>query len=226
MSDMGLDAEKLDRLFAAHGPYNKADPKSLYNIMPSECRQVFDNMKPDLLLLDEQVLEKKIEPTAYMHQVRAAFWSEYDAAQATNTKMTLRGVHSHIRSSHPSILVRDYLTRQLTLAWVLIPPTHYETLIDEALSRGLRKLREIIETPLYDENGNFNHHAANMVLKATTFLDIRKNGMPTQRTVQEIKQMSVQLTSQDIKQLGTTRAAEIDRKIKELEQQLNHESTH
>jgi len=196
----------------------------LYNIMPRECRETFDDMPLSLLTMDETHLEPIVRPTPFLNQVRTAFWQEYDAAQNSLTNMTFRGIQGFIGKGSPSILLREHLTMPNSLAWVLIPPTHYDSLVDEALARGLRRLQQIIDLPMQSDDGRIDHKAIELIMKAVAFLDIRKNGMPTQRTVQEIKQMSVNLTSKDVKALGLhAKSSEIDLKLKELEERLRLE---
>jgi hypothetical protein len=218
-----MDGKEL-RLFHENGPYNKKDPRSLYNIMPKECRNVLDEMPLSFLTMDESHLEGLIKPTPYLNQLRIAFWQEYDTAQNTLTSMTMRGIQSHMGSGSPSILMRDYMTDEKTLAWVLIPPTHYDALVDEALSRGMRRIQQIIDLPMMKPDGTIDHASVALVMKAVAFLDIRKHGMPTQHTTQDIRQLSVNLTKKDVKALGlSNRSEELDFKIKALEEKLKVE---
>lgn len=219
-----MDDAQVDKLFHDGGPYDKNNKRSLYNIMPSICRKTVDDMPVSLLTTDEVHLEPMIRPTPYLNQVRTAFWQEYDAAQSSITSMTVHGIQSYMGSKSPSILLKEHLVGQRSLAWILIPPIHYDSLIDEALSRGMRRLQQIIDLPMHKADGEIDHKAIELIMKATAFLDIRKNGMPTQRTIQEVKQMSVHLTSRDVKSLGIhTRSDELDRKLKELEEKLKVE---
>ena len=213
-----MDENALTRMFQEGGPYDKESPTSLYNIMPREARATFDNMEVAMLLMDEAHLEKRIKPTPYLNQVRTAFWKEYDAAQSTQTKMTIKGIQKHIGTYSPSVLLREYLMAPATLSWILIPPTHYDSLVDEALDRGLRRIQQIIDMPMEKPDGTLDHKAAELIMKAVAFLDLRKNGMPMQRS--EIKQLSVNVSKGDLKQLGSMKGEDIDQKIRELEERL------
>lgn len=218
-----MDGKEL-KLFHQGGPYDKQDKRSLYNVMPRECRNTLDDMPVSFLTMDESHLEGLIKPTPYLNQLRSAFWQEYDAAQNTLTLMTLKGIQGFIGSGSPSILLREYLTDEKTLAWVLIPPTHYDALVDEALSRGMRRIQQIIDLPMITPSGEIDHASINLIMKAVAFLDIRKNGMPTQHTTTDIRQLSVNLTKKDVKSLGlATRSDELDLKIKQLEEKLKLE---
>lgn len=218
---MEEDEGKQLRLFSEGGPYDKNDKRSLYNIMPRECRRALDEMPVAYLTMDEAHLENIVKPTPYMNHLRRAFWQEYDMAQNTVTSMTLRGIQANIGTNSPSILLREYLTDAKVLAWVLIPPTHYDNLLEEALNRGMRRLQQILDIPLTHPDGSPDHKAAEIILKAVAFLDIRKNGMPTQRTIQDVRQVSVNVTQADAKKLGMLpRSEELDKKIKMLEEKL------
>lgn len=219
-----MDEVQVDKLFHAGGPYDKNDKRSLYNIMPLICRKTVDEMPVSLLTMDEVHLEHSVRPTPYLNQLRTAFWQEYDAAQNSLTAMTVQGIQSHMGSKSPSMLLKEHLTQFKSLAWILVPPTHYDSLIDEALNRGMRRLQQILDLPMHKSDGEIDHKAIELIMKATAFLDIRKNGMPTQRTIQEVKQMNVHLTSRDVKSLGIhTRSDELDMKLRELEEKLKVE---
>lgn len=213
------EAKEVDRLFKEGGPYDKNNNRSLYSIMPKEARRVFEEMPISLLTMDESHLEPIVKPTPYMNQLRTAFWQEYDAAQSSDTNMTLKGIQTYMGSSSPSILLREYVGDAKCLAWILIPPVHYDSLVDEALARGLRRIQQIIDLPMMKPDGEIDHKAIELVMKATAFLDMRRNGMPTQK--QEIKQLNVNVTRADMRKLGShTRPEELDRQILELERKL------
>lgn len=221
---MGDNEDKAVVLFREGGPYDKNDKRSLYNIMPKECRRVLDSMPVSFLTMDEPHLESLLKPTPYLNQLRRAFWQEYDMAQNTVTTMTLKGIQANIGTNSPSILLREYLSDPKTLAWVLIPPTHYDNLLEEALNRGMRRLQQILDMPLTHPDGSVDHKAAEIVLKAVAFLDMRKNGLPTQRVLQDVRQVSVSVTSGDAKKMGMLpRAEELDKKIQMLEERLKLE---
>jgi hypothetical protein len=213
------------KIFRDGGPYDRKDPRSLYNIMPKECRPVLDNMPITLLTMDEPHLEAAIKPTPYLNHLRRAFWMEYDMAQNTVTNMSLSGIQKCLGNNSPSILLREYLLSEKSLAWVLIPPTHYDSLIEEALNRGMRRLNQILDMPMVHPDGSTDHKAAEIILKAVAFLDIRKNGMPTQNITQDVRQLSVSVTSSEAKKLGMLpRSEELDLKIKKLEERLKLEA--
>ena len=204
--------------FEAGGPFDREDPRSLISIMPREARATLDETPALWLTMDEHEIVKLVKPTPLLQQIRSAFWLEYDAAQSTHTKMTLKGVILHMGSSSPSLLVKDALTNTKKLAFILHPPLHYDTLIAESLSHGLRRIQEILDLPLVDQDGKIDHKSAELILKATAFLDIRKNGMPTQRT--EMKQLTVNVTKKDLAALNGHKPHELDQKIRQLEAEL------
>jgi hypothetical protein len=219
---MDMDEVPLERLQPG-GPFDAKDPRSLYNIMPPECRRTVDNMGVHDLLQDEPSLERKLNPTPILNSVRIAFWQEYDMAQSTLTSMTVSGIKSHLGKVSESVLVREYLCNPVTLPWILIPPRAYDEIVEETLSRGLRRLNEVLTLPLTTPTGEVDHETAKLILKTVAFLDVRKNGMPTQHqhVTQDVRQLSVTMNQRDVKKLGLpTRSDELDRKIRELEERL------
>lgn len=202
------------------GPFDREDPRSLINIMPREAVWCLEKLPIAYLYMGEKELRQEIDPDVRLNQIRIAFWKEYDMARASLTKMTVAGMQSFL-DGLPSIHVRHALQTPEKLAWILCPPASYDNMLEEALARGLGRINEILDLSLYNKDGEVDEKIATLILKAVAFIDIRKNGMPTQKTEQTIKQLNVNVNRRDIKQLGShTRIEDLDAKIKELESQM------
>lgn len=202
------------------GPFDREDPRSLINIMPNEAIWCLEKVPIAYLYMGEKELRAIVEPDVRLNQIRIAFWKEYDMARSSLTKMTVIGMQSFL-DGLPSIHVRQALQTPEALAWILCPPASYDNMLEEALARGLGRINEILDLPLRNNDGDIDAKVTELILKAVAFLDIRKHGMPTQRTESTIKSLTMNVTKRDIKQLGShTRIEDLDAKIKQLEESM------
>lgn len=214
-----LLAEDKDPYYVG-GPFDRNDSRSLINIMPREAILTMERVPIPFLYMSEGQLREEVNPGVRLNQIRIAFWKEYDTARAELGKMTISGMLSFL-DGLPTIHVRDALQTPIKLAWILCPPASYDNMLEEALARGLGRINEILSMPFYDKDGETDTKVMELVLKAVAFLDIRKHGMPTQKTEQTIKQLNVNVTRRDMKKLGShTRLEDINAKIKQLEAEL------
>jgi hypothetical protein len=219
-----MDENNAIDIYEEGGPFDQKNPRSLINIMPREARVMLDHVPVEWLMMNERDLHDIVKPSTLLNAVRTAFWLEYDLAQSSHTKMTLKGVMVHMNNQSPTILIRNAFATARSLAWILHPPIHYSTLIDETLNHGMRRIEEILSLPLHDNDGKVDPRVAELILKATAFLDVRKHGMPTQRTENLTKNLNVTVTKSDLKKFGVTKAEELDHKIQELEHKLKTEA--
>jgi hypothetical protein len=215
-----LISEEKD-IYYAGGPFDRNDPRSLINLLPREAKEAIPDVPVAYLYMSERELAAEVRPSVRVRQIRIAFWKEYDAAQASLSRMTIAGMQQFL-DGLPSIHVRQALTSPITLSFIICPPASYDNMLEESLARGLSRIQEIMDLPLHNNDGEVDHKTVELILKATAFIDMRKNGMPTQRTEQTIKQLNVNVSRKDMKQLGQhSRIEDIDQKIKQLESQLN-----
>jgi hypothetical protein len=207
------------------GPFDREDPRSLINIMPREAIWCLEKLPVAYLYMSEKELRAEVNPDVRLNQIRIAFWKEYDMARSSLTAMSVVGMQSFL-DGLPSIHVRDALQDPEKLAWILCPPASYDNMLEEALARGLGRINEIIDLPLYNNSGEVDERIATLILKAVAFLDIRKHGMPTQKIDSTTRQLNVNITKRDMKQLGShTRIEDLDAKIKKLESELGPNMT-
>lgn len=197
-------------MFYKGGPFDHTNARALINICPEEVRSVLlEKMSLDLLYMNEEELTQVIHPDASLNRLRLAFWKEYETAQSQVRHMTLSNVA--IQLGFTSANVARTLKTPKLLAWVLCPPASYENFLEESLMAGMRKLREIIGLDII-KDGEVDHKTAELILKATAFIDMRKNGGIVQ------KNLTVNLTKEtQRKVMSTATLEELDLKIAELE---------
>lgn len=205
-------------IFYAGGPFDRSDPRSLINIMPKEAVRTVEQLELTWFEMGEADLQLFLKPAHDVNIIRLAFWKEFDAASASLTKMTLKGMMQYL-GGLPSFHVMRVMQEPKSLMWLITPPVSYDNTLEEALLRGLKRVNEILDLPIVTPDG-IDHKTAELILKATAYLDIRKFGKPTERIETTNKSLITTVTQRDVKQLGGQREVQLDEKIKELEAKL------
>lgn len=182
--------------------------------MPDHLKKTIENIRPELFEKSEQELEELLRPAPLVSRLRMEFWKEYEAAQAGFRRIDLIRISNNL--SIPLTNVSTLMRRVENMAWILCPPTTYNTVLEEALSYGIRRVRnDILTIGIHNPDGSVDPKKADILLKAVAFIDMRKNGAVVQKSLhlhanagpKEVKKFSDQVTM-----------AEIDARIKELEQ--------
>lgn len=162
---------------------DKEDPRSLYNIVPHWMKVAMDACDPKVLMLPEQRLREVSRADARLNRIRMAFWAEYEEAQSLVKNMDFYQITN--RTGISGTYLKQYITQsQYTLAFVLNQPVEYSTFLEEALTSGLGRLREMLDMPFMDPStGEPDHKMMELILKATAFIDLRVHGGITEKRV-------------------------------------------
>jgi hypothetical protein len=148
-----------------------------------------------LLSLDEDELRYKVRPTHDNNHLRLRFWAEYDLAQRTDCPMNFRRVFDGIVTCEAFHVQLETLGK---LAWMLRPPKDYLESIEEALSSGVAKIRQILDADIKHEDGTYNTPVMNAIIKAFTVLDNRVKGLPTKTILKKSLSVNVQRASKEL----------------------------
>ena len=205
-------------------PYDLNDPRSLYNLVPQWMRLIIHEIPKEQFFWPENKLKENARADARLCRIRLAFWGEYEEAQASLRSFDIFGISKRCGISQH--FIREFLSEPQHLAFVLCPPASYDIFLEEALQFGLGKLREILELPLTDPaTGAVNHKTADLVLKATAFIDMRINGGFVNKNLNLHAFKNGRDEKNFVKELSSD---EIDKKIKELEDKrefITHRNT-
>jgi hypothetical protein len=177
------------------GIVEKDNPRSLINIAPTGVAKLLEELDSSWIEMSEKQLKQHVPDDPQLNRLRIAFWKEYDAAQSQLRPMMW---------AHNSAM----------LAYILCPPVSYDVFLEEALSFGMTRIREILNLPLHDENGKVNAKVGELILKAAAFLDLRTHGGFLQKSVHAEVGMGVGSIKKLADQLSIE---EINKKIAELE---------
>jgi len=209
---LGQRAPGEHSLLDTNGILDESNPRSLLSIAPRGVADLIGKLPPEWLKRPESVLVRMVQVEPQLNRLRIAFWKEYDHAQSQMRGMLWANISRLVQ--RPSVSIADYFHNHATLAYILCPPASYDVFLEEALSHGMGRIREILDLPLTDENGRVNAKVGELILKAAAFLDLRTHGGFLQKSahvevgigVNQMKKFSEQMS-----------IADIDKKIKELE---------
>jgi len=192
-------------------------PRSILEIAPVRLASLIGRVDRDLLFMPIDELERQVKPDAFTNRVRLGFWREYERAQAFGVRMVLENIAVTIgaTSAHVWACVEDTSRR---LPWILQPPASYENFLSESLERGLSRLRTIIDAEIGHQDPTSgklvitDHKAAELILKAVVFIDMRVSGGIVQKSINVTHD-----TSQMKKWANKDRLEELNKKIAEIE---------
>jgi hypothetical protein len=173
--------------------------RTLFDCLPLHMKkralENADRLK-ELLLMDEAELRRKVHPTVLIHRLRMSFWEIFDKRRCSSGPKDGPGsIHSDKRSGiitdsevYAGLCAREeyeiIVRNPSNLAWILKPPVSYQTAISEALYSGMNRLREIMELPIYSEEGKVDHKNIKVMMSAMEFFDKRLYGAMSQKMFQ------------------------------------------
>jgi hypothetical protein len=193
----------------------------LGQVIPKELEAFCNDVPEENFAMSETELIRKGNLSYVESRVRMSFWKEYESSRAQRRVMDIQMIAAGAAVHVP--MIRAIFARPLAAAFVLTPPTQYVMFLDEALNRGLMRLREVLDFPLRNPvTGMPDLQAAELLLKVTGFLDLRKHGGIVQKQLNvNVGDGGAPVTHQLGGSLGTKDIAEIDKKIRELERTMD-----
>jgi hypothetical protein len=195
--------------------HDAENPKALVNVVRPEIREKISRVPADLFSLTEEELERRSPKGQFTwvdRRLRVSWWQEYTRATENHPRMM------KMTEVVDGICSRNYfydhvLADKVRLAFILTPPSNYTVATEEALLRAVDRVREILDFPLYDEQGRPQPKNAEVVIKAFMLLDQRVKGAVIQRIEQKNLNLNVG------KQASTTDTLtdeEAEKKLSEL----------
>lgn len=210
----------------------KANPRSLYNVLPKNIQAKMNQVPMALFHMDDQELEQEVLPTPTMRLLRTKLWTEFHrmVEESIPGKMQMSEVVKGVCSTQ--LLVEKAFSSHYATAWMIMPPRSYIDAMEESLAMGVLRLREILELPiqqhaknregtkiLRDDQGKpitkIDVRVANLIVKVYALLDQRIKGGFTQR--HELKATQITGSLKDVKEIkdGLT-MEETQRRLAEL----------
>jgi hypothetical protein len=177
---------------------NPHQESSLLNVAPLKVVPLIMRVReslPELAVASEDWLRKYLKPDERDERLRLSFWDEYNIVTAGTYKrrMRLESILSGICNNNTWEKV--YACNDKKLLWVLTPPKSYVQSMNYILHLGTERLSEIMSLPIKDEDGNVDHKAASLILKAFEMVDMRVKGGIIQKMQVEQKNLNVHVSA-------------------------------
>lgn len=177
---------------------NPHQESSLLNVAPLKLVPLIMRVReslPEIAVASEDWLRKYLKPDERDERLRLSFWDEYNIVTAGTYKrrMRLESVLSGICNN--TTWEKIYACNDKKLLWVLTPPKSYVQSMNYILHLGTERLSEIMSLPIRDEEGNVDHKAASLILKAFEMVDMRVKGGIIQKMQVEQKNLNVHVSA-------------------------------
>ncbi len=184
---------------------DKNNPTSFYSLISPSVQERIGNLPENVLSMSEHELKKYV--TAVDTQVRLSLWHEYYKCQMQNRKISIMNALAGICSKQYFYKLID---NQHKLAYLTLPPPKYKFQVEEMLGTAMDKLREVLEVPLYKQDGEFDVGAGSLILKAASKLYEIVHGSVVQRNLNVNMETDVKTLPQE------ATVEELDKKLLEL----------
>jgi hypothetical protein len=174
---------------------DESNPTAIVNKIQSEILlEAIRKMPIELLEKDPRSLNKLVRPSPSLNRVRLNFWNSYVNAVRTGRMFNVTDIVAGVMTK--DAFFSTIVSTPKNLAWVLCPVMEYKCSLEEALDVGIRKIREMMEVEVVDENGVLDTKAAAIVLKAFQMIDERVNGGITQKIESKTLNITKNIPSQ------------------------------
>lgn len=142
-------------------------------------------------------------------KLRITFWAEYHRASDAGSMMRVSAITSGVCTPHT--FYNRVCTDPARLVFLMTQPTDYKIDLEETLVVLVRKLRQVADLPVLDDEGAPIYKNIEILLKTFPHIDNRVKGGVVQRS--EIKSVTA-----NVNVSPTHSISDIDRKLAELEQ--------
>jgi hypothetical protein len=195
-------------------------PDSILEVIPEAVRDAVLRLPDELFALPPEELEAQAQVSRQDRRIRIQFWEEYEVAHRSLGQLDLSKVV--VGSGVPSW---PYYSEKLNrtpalLAWLVQPPAEYRLQMKEAGELGMQRLMDILELPQRNANGSVNTAVCLLQLQALKMVDQRLHGSITQKI------LSVNVDGGQKPENGQLSMEEVDRKLKELQKELDGATPH
>ena len=177
---------------------NPHQESSLLNVAPLKVVPLIMRVReslPEIAVASEDWLRKYLKPDERDERLRLSFWDEYNIVTAGTYKrrMRIESILSGICNNNT--WEKIYACNDKKLLWVLTPPKSYVQSMNYILHLGTERLSEIMSLPIKDGDGNVDHKAASLILKAFEMVDMRVKGGIIQKMQVEQKNLNVHVSA-------------------------------
>jgi len=186
--------------------------ESVLSLLPELLRKRVAEVPGAFWELPEEELArftKSCRFTEIDQKLRITFWAEYHRASEAGSMMRVSAITSGVCTPHT--FYNRVVVDPARLVFIMTQPTDYKLDLEETLVVLVRKLRQVADLPVLDDEGAPIYKNIEILLKTFPHIDNRVKGGVVQRS--EIKSVTANVSVSP-----THSISDIDRKLAELEQ--------
>lgn len=175
-------------------PFDFENKFALVNLLPDRMKILYEHPNVQRYMLEgEHKIEEMLQPNTTLRRLRLNMWhlytqiQEYTAFKGPAAKPYQFGMEKVCMGvCFPKYFYQVVLPDELSMAYMFTPPTDYEVILRESLDLGMKRMREILEFPLYTQRYSKegvplgaprpDTKVADLILKTVALLDLRLNG--------------------------------------------------
>lgn len=185
------------------------------NVLPHALANAYFKLPRDYHLMEEARIIREFQPSSMWHRLRIAFWDEYHRARDRGVRMLPQNI---IRGNCTHDYWKEYiLPNEKAVAFITHPIPEYALQNTEMLMLSMKRMREILEAPLFAKNGQVNRDILKAIMKMYEVLDRRVHGMPTHKI--QIDQRNLNVNTTLNQSHGHQSLEELEAEVKRLEEE-------
>jgi hypothetical protein len=165
------------------------NPRSVAYMVPKAIKALIEELDPWMLGCSERELRTKLKPDELDETLRLAFWDEYTVAVDAKRPMNMTNVY--IRLCSKEMFYKKFITVPLRLAYMLRPPMDYTYKMRDLLEIGHRRMREVLELPILNKQGNPDAKLIAEMVKIVALVENRVRGAVVQKVQMEQKSLNI-----------------------------------
>lgn len=192
--------------------------KAVIAMFPEPLATNYTLLPDAVLQQSETTIKTLLSPSHQMEAIRSRLWMLIkDRTKKNDTSRIQLSELAH--GIAPLKYVEMCFEKQYMVAWCGCPTMDYDTRIESLLDKSYKRLHEILEAPLYDDEGKMDNKVANLIIQVAKMVDLRAKGGYLERVEQ--KTLQVNATPEQASQMfGVEKQLsmeEIEQRIKLLE---------
>lgn len=231
--------KSIAQILEFKNPFDVENKFALINLLPDRMKLTYDNHNVQTYMLEgEAKIEEMLQPSTTLRRLRLNMWhlyaqiQDYTAFKGVQAKPYQFGMEKVCMGvCFPKYFYENVLPDELSMAYMFTPPTDYEVILRESLDLGMKRMREILQFPLYAQRYSKegvplgkprpDTKVADLILKTVALIDLRLNGAVPKTIHQTVHSKNVNFNmNEDIairEELMTL--DNIDKKIDAIRQQ-------
>lgn len=190
MHKTGLKSHREELVF-----FDPKNPRALVNMVPEafakRMKALINSPEATHFGLSEPRLKLELIrqgkcPTPTDNRIRLQFWLEYDRVQQEELRAGMNFSYVVGFAMAKELFYSHYIQCPWAMLWLLCPPVHYVTVLEDAIRHATDRLVEVLSADLKKSNGEYNFRMLEFILRSHERLHRQLIGMEGSSPSKEI----------------------------------------